>query len=70
MVAMTEEEFTVEVKHIKDIIEFWKSWNTGDRFEGDGEWEQRTRLLHVYESEDKIFKVTTRGVVVGIEDKK
>ena len=59
-----EIEEEIEVKHVKDIIQFYKTWNEGDRYCGDGEWEHEARLIHIYETEDKIFKVSFKGNII------
>lgn len=69
MGLLSKEEHTIKVKHIKDVIELWKYWNEGDNFAGDGEWEQRGRLVHIYESKDKIFKINGRGTLLSSEFK-
>ena len=58
-----------EVKHVKDIIQFFKIWNTGDNFEGDGEWEHDARILHIYESDRSIFRVNSKGRLISSEFK-
>jgi len=65
-----EIEREIEVKHVKDIIQFFKMWNEGDRYVGDGEWEHEARLLRIYESEDKIFTVNSKGRLISSEFKK
>ena len=62
-------ESEIEVRHVKNILQFFKTWNTGDRFEGDGEWDHEARLLHIYESKDKIFRVNVEGVLLSSEFK-
>lgn len=66
---MGKSEF-FDVKHIKDVIEIWESWNEGDRFAGDGVMEKRGRLIRIYESEDKIFKLSGKGTLLSTEFKK
>ncbi len=71
MVAINMEiESEIDVKHVKDIIQFTKSWNEGDRFEGDGVWEHDLDLVHIYESDRSIFKVSAKGYVISSEFKK
>jgi len=65
-----EIESEIEVKHVKDIIQFFKMWIVGDNFEGDERWDHEARLLHIYESKDKIFTVNSKGRLISSEFKK
>ncbi len=65
-----EIESEIEVKHVKDIIQFFKTRNVGDRFEGDGRWDQEARILHIYESDRSIFTVNSKGRLISSEFKK
>jgi len=60
----------IKVRHVRNIIQILEYWNEGDRFEGDGEMIKEARLVHVYESKDKIFKTTATGYVLSSEFKK
>jgi len=70
MGLLSKDEEIIEVKHIKDVIELWKYWNEHDSAAGAGHWSHEGRLIHIYESKDKIFKINSKGTLISSEFKK
>ena len=59
----------IEVKHVRDIIELWDTWVEHDSAFGAGHVSHRGTLYHIYESDDKIFRVNAKGVLEEMKNK-
>ena len=70
MGLLSKESEFFDVKHIKDVIEIWESWNEHDSAAGAGHWESKGRLIRIYESKYKIFKTNAKGTLLSSEFKK
>lgn len=65
-----KERVRIEVKHVKDVIEFWTHYSEADSAAGATRAINEARLYHIYKSKDKIFKVSVNGNVMSSEFKK
>ena len=65
-----KERVRIDVKHVKDVIEFWTHYEEADSAAGATNAINEARLYHIYESNEKIFIVSVNGDVMDSEFKK